>query len=294
MRCACIDVGSNTTRLLVADRTRNGMRSARNERAFTLIGRSIGDGGRIPAEKIAETAAVVAAQAELARELGAAQVRAVATAAIRRAANAAELVTAVADRAELALEVLDGEEEARLAFRGAAHAVGGEGTLAVVDVGGGSTEIAVGDASGAVAGAVSIAVGSALLADRHLRSDPPSQAQIDAARADAAAALKRFEPPHAERVVAVGGSAGSLQRLTGSRLDREQFVRALALLRGETAEALAARTGLDPVRVRLLPAGLLVLAAVGERMRQPLALCSGGLREGVVLEMMDAGGAPGG
>ena len=95
MRCACIDVGSNTTRLLVADTVPGGFRDVRNERVFTLIGRSLGDGDRIPPDKIDETAAVVADQAEQARDLGAERIRAVATAAIRRAANARELVDAV-------------------------------------------------------------------------------------------------------------------------------------------------------------------------------------------------------
>ena len=144
MRCACIDVGSNTTRLLVADTVPGGIQDVLNERAFTLIGRSLGGTGRIPPKKIAETAAVVAEQAELARELGAERIRAVATAAIRRAANAPDLVAAVERDAGLPLEVLRGDEEARLAFRGAARAASVLGTLAVIDVGGGSTEIAVG------------------------------------------------------------------------------------------------------------------------------------------------------
>jgi exopolyphosphatase/guanosine-5'-triphosphate,3'-diphosphate pyrophosphatase len=285
VRCACIDVGSNTTRLLVADADAAGTHDVLNERVFTLIGRSLDDGGAIPPEKIGETARVVAEQAARARELGAEHVRAVATAAIRRAGNAGDLVRAVAERAEIELEVLTGEEEARLAFRGAARAVGGSGALAVVDVGGGSTEIATGDASGAIADARSIPVGSSLLADRHFHSDPPSAAELAAVRADVAAALDGFAPPAVERVVAVGGSAGSLQHLTGGRLGRAEFESALALLAAEPSDAVAARFGLDPVRVRLLPAGLLVLAALGERMRQPLRLCRGGLREGVILEM---------
>ena len=124
MRCACIDVGSNTTRLLVADIVPGGIRDVRNERVYTLIGRSLGNGARIPPEKVDETAAVVAEQARRARDLGAERIRAVATAAIRRAANGAELVGAVERLAGLPLEVLAGDDEAQLAFRGAAWALG--------------------------------------------------------------------------------------------------------------------------------------------------------------------------
>lgn len=289
MRCACIDVGSNTTRLLVADADRDGIRDVLNERAFTLIGSSMGDGGRIPPEKLDETAAVVAAQAARARELGARHLRAVGTAAIRNAANAPELVSAVEARAQVVLEVLTGEAEARLAFDGAARAVGGSGTLAVLDVGGGSTEIAVGDAAAGVTAADSIPIGSSMLARRHFHSDPPTAAELDAARQDVTAAMRPFEAPAVDRVVAVGGSAGSLQHIAGPQLGTEELGRVRQILCSDPAAVVAERFALDPVRVRLLPAGVLLLAELARRFGRPLRICKGGLREGVILEMMRAG-----
>ena len=286
MRSACIDVGSNTTRLLVADTVPGGFRDVVNERVFTLIGRSLGHGERIPPEKIEETAAVVADQAERARDLGAERIRAVATAAIRRATNARDLVAAVEWRAGIPLEVLNGEDEARLAFSGAARAVGAVGTLAVIDVGGGSTEIAIGDAAGRVTHAESIPVGSSVLTDRHLRSDPATDAELEAVREDVAHAFDRFDAPVVDHAVAVGGSATSLLHLAGQQLGPEELEAALETLRAEPAEALAPRVGLDPVRVRLLPAGVLVLAELARRIARPLRICKGGLREGVILEMI--------
>ena len=96
--CACIDIGSNTTRLLVADAGDGQLRELVTQRAFTRIGKSLDAGGAIPAEKIAETAEVVATQAKVAREVGAEQIVAVATAAIRNAPNRDELLTAVERR----------------------------------------------------------------------------------------------------------------------------------------------------------------------------------------------------
>ena len=285
MRCACIDVGSNTTRLLVAESIPGGIRDLVNERVFTLIGRSLSGEGRIPAEKIEETARVVAEQAEQARELGAERIRAVATAAIRRAVNTRELVALVERQAGLPLDVLDGEEEARLAFSGAARAVGAQGTLAVVDVGGGSTEVAVGT-GGRVVHAESTPVGSSVLAERHLHADPPSRDELAAVREEVVAALRAFAPPPVERAVAVGGSASSLAHLAGSELGEEQLAAALEVLRGESAWDIATRFELDPERVRLLPAGLIVLAELSRRLGQPLHVCKGGLREGVILEMI--------
>jgi exopolyphosphatase/guanosine-5'-triphosphate,3'-diphosphate pyrophosphatase len=286
VRCACIDVGSNTTRLLVADTVPNGFRDVRNERVFTLIGRSLGDGDQIPPDKIDETAAVVADQAERARDLGAERIRAVATAAIRRAANARELVAAVEWRAGIPLEVLNGEDEARLAFSGAARVVGAVGTLAVIDVGGGSTEVAIGDATGRVARAESIPIGSSVLADRYLSSDPPTERELDAMRDEIARAFEGYAAPAVDHAVAVGGSATSLLHLVGGQLGPEELEGALEMLCAQPIEAVARHIGLDPVRVRLLPAGVLVLAALARRIKQPLRICKGGLREGVILEMI--------
>lgn len=287
MRFACIDVGSNTTRLLVADTVPGGIQDVLNERAFTLIGRSLGDSGRIPSEKVAETATVVAGQAERARELGADRIRAVATAAIRRAENARELVDAIEREAGLPLEVLQGKDEARLAFRGAARAAGVLGTLAVIDVGGGSTEIAIGTAGGSVLRAESIPVGSSVLAERHLAADPPTAPELEAVRAEVARAFDQFDPPAVDHAVAVGGSASSLLHLAGAELGPTELARALDALCAEPAEALGSRVSLDPIRVRLLPAGVLVLAELARRLNQPFQICKGGLREGVIMEMME-------
>jgi exopolyphosphatase/guanosine-5'-triphosphate,3'-diphosphate pyrophosphatase len=285
VRCACIDVGSNTTRLLVADSELGEIEAVHDDRVFTLIGRSLDGAGRIPPAKVDETAAVVARQAGLAEERGAEQIRAVATAAIRLASNAPDLVAAVERRAGIELEVLTGEEEAELAFHGAASAVGEEGRLAVIDVGGGSTEIAVGTAAGGVESAESISIGSSVLAERHLRADPPSEPERAALRDEIARALDHFEPPTVDLAVAVGGSASSLLHLAGRELGPDALERAVTTLCSEPAGVLSERFRLEPVRVRLLPAGALVLAELARRIGQPLRICRGGLREGVILEM---------
>jgi exopolyphosphatase/guanosine-5'-triphosphate,3'-diphosphate pyrophosphatase len=286
VRCACIDVGSNTTRLLVAKTDGARIKKVGNERVFTLIGRSLDASGRIPPGKVDETAAVVARQAELATELGAKRIRAVATAAIRRAANPHDLVAAVERRAGITLEVLTGEAEARLAFSGAANAVDVKGRLLVTDVGGGSTEIAVGTKGRDVEYAESIPIGSSVLAERHLRSDPPSESELAALRDEVARVLAHFDPPAVDHAVAVGGSARSLLHLAGRDLGPAELDRALAILCAEPVDALSERFGLDPVRVRLLPAGALVLAELARRIGRPLRICKGGLREGVILDMV--------
>jgi exopolyphosphatase/guanosine-5'-triphosphate,3'-diphosphate pyrophosphatase len=285
-RRACIDIGSNTTRLLVADCASDGLVEVHQERVFTRIGRGLERDGTIGERKIAEVADVVTAQLRLAHEFGCEDIRAVATAAIRRAGNGPALVVAIDNACGLPVRILSGDEEARLAFIGAARALGREpsGPLGVVDVGGGSSELAVGAVPDAVSWVVSLGLGSGDLADRFLRSDPPLEAELSAARAHVASALDGLEVPQPAEAVAVGGSATSLCRLGGPLLDAVALRRSLRLLAGTRAADIARRFGVDLERVRLLPAGLLILEAVAERFGVPLAVVGGGIREGVLME----------
>jgi exopolyphosphatase/guanosine-5'-triphosphate,3'-diphosphate pyrophosphatase len=241
--------------------------------------------GTIEGDKIAEVVAVVCAQLEHARSLGSSEVLGVATAAIRRAANGPELVSAIETACGLSVQILSGEEEARLAFIGAAGALGREpvGALGVVDVGGGSSEIVVGTAPHTIGWWFSFALGSGDLADEYLLSDPPLAAELEAARARVAEGLEGIEPPPPLEAVAVGGSATSMRLLAGSLLDAAAFERSFRLLAADRAAEIAGRFSLDPQRVRLLPAGLLILEAVSNRFGTALQIGCGGLREGVLL-----------
>ena len=288
MRLACIDIGSNTTRLLVADCGGRTLVEVHQERAFTRIGRALSAGGMLTDAKIAEVAMVVAAQLAIAGDLGATRVRGVATAAVRRAVNGARLVEEIRRATGLAVEILSGEEEARLAFAGAAatleHHPGGD--LGVVDVGGGSTELVIGAVPDEIRWWTSVELGSGALAERHLCSDPPSATELAGARAQIAAALGGLEPPPAALVVAVGGSATSLGRLAGPVLDGPALGRALGRLCAAPASDVGPRFAIDPQRARLLPAGLLVLEAVARLVGAPLQVGRGGIREGVLLEAL--------
>ena len=289
MICACIDIGSNTTRLLVADAGNGQLRELVTQRAFTRIGKSLNSGGAIPAEKIAETAEVVRTQAAVAREVGAEQILAVATAAIRNAPNRDELQSAVEEAGGMELEVLSGEEEARLSFVGATRTLltPAEGTIAVIDVGGGSSEIAIGEADGEMAWSASFRIGSGFLADAYLRSDPPSVGELEKVRRHVAGTFEGLEPPPADSAVAVGGTATSLRRLLGAELVHETLERGIRVLSTTPIEDVATRFELDRERVRLLPAGILVLEAVSDLLALPLRIARGGLREGALLELVE-------
>ncbi len=290
MICACIDIGSNTTRLLVADAGRGRLQELVTQRDFTRIGKSLEANGAIPASKIAETADVVATQVKVAREVGAERIVTVATAAIRSAPNREELLAAI-ERAGtgMQLEVLTGEEEARLSFVGATRTLlsPADGTMAVIDVGGGSSEIAIGEPDGAMAWSASFRIGSGFLADAYLRSDPPSVDELEKVRRHVAGTFEGLEPPPADAAVAVGGTATSLRRLLGAELVHETLERGIRVLCTTPIAEVAARFELDVERIRLLPAGILVLEAISDLLELPLRIARGGLREGVLLELVE-------
>lgn len=293
--CGCIDIGSNTTRVLVADARDGRLHEVLQRRAFTRIGKGLKPGAEIPRAKIEEVGAVVASHRELAEQAGAHPVRTVATAAIRSAANRDEFVDVVGERGGVEVTILEGEEEARLAFLGATRTLGHrlEGRVGVVDVGGGSTEIAVGTVEDGVSWWASFRLGSGQLADEHLRSDPPSAAELAVMRAHADDVFATIDVPRPGAAVAVGGSAASLRRLVGGKeLGEDTLERALGVLARAPAGEVAERFALDPERVRLMPAGMVILAAATQCLGCALTIGNGGLREGVLLEL--AGGMIGG
>jgi exopolyphosphatase/guanosine-5'-triphosphate,3'-diphosphate pyrophosphatase len=292
VRSACIDIGSNTTRLLVAEPAGAGLREVLARRMFVPL--VDGAGGAIDPETVTVLASVVAAHAAVARDCGAERVHAVATAAIRHAANREALCAAVRRESGLRVRVLDDAEEARLAFAGATGMIASppEGTVGVVDVGGGSSELVAGTVAGGVSWYASVRVGSGVLTERFVESDPPTASELVALRAEADAAFAGIAAPRVRCAYAVGGSATSLRRLCGDELTPRALDRALELVAAWSVRDAARRLALARERVRLLPAGLLLLRAAAEAFGGlPLEVARGGLREGVVLEDF-AGAAP--
>jgi len=287
--CAAIDIGSNTTRVLLAEPQEGQLRKVMEQRAYTRIDKSSKRKGKITAEKVAEVAEVVATQVRLAHELGAEATRIVATAAIREAKNTDDVVAEIARVCGSPVEVLSEEEEGRLAFIGATktlgHPVAGE--IGVVDVGGGSSEIVVGSIEEGVRAVRSFKIGSGGLADEFLVNDPPSAAEIRALRDYIADFFDGVDVERPAQAVAVGGSATSLRSLVGSLLEYETLERAIRVLSGDQITDVARRFELDPRRVKILPAGVLLLEKLSELLGQPLQIGKGGLREGIILDLLN-------
>jgi exopolyphosphatase/guanosine-5'-triphosphate,3'-diphosphate pyrophosphatase len=293
--CAAIDIGSNTTRVLVAEPQSGQLRKVMEQRAYTRIGKASRHEGRIDAAKIGEVAEVVATQVKLAQEIGAEAIRIVATAAIRDARNRDLAVARIESAAGLPVHVLDEREEGRLAFIGATKTLGHpvEGEIGVVDVGGGSSEIILGTVADGVREVHSFSIGSGSLADDFLGGDPPSPAEIRKLRGHIDEFFAEVEVDHPDQAVAVGGSATSLSKLVGNVLEYETLERAVRVLAGDPMDEVARRFELDVRRVKLLPAGVLLLEKLSELLGQPLQIGKGGLREGVILEQLTNGSTNG-
>jgi exopolyphosphatase / guanosine-5'-triphosphate,3'-diphosphate pyrophosphatase len=209
-RLAAVDVGTNSTRLLVADVAGGAMVAEHaREMVITRLGKGVDRTGRFDPDALARTLEVLAAYAETCRRLGVTRRRVVATSATRDAADRRAFLDGVRDRLGVDAEVLTGEAEAALTYRGATADLPGDRPTLVVDIGGGSTELILGHGARARA-MVSLDIGCVRLFERHLRGDPPAAAEVAALRADVAAHLDGVtavvDPAAADRVVGVAGT----------------------------------------------------------------------------------------
>jgi exopolyphosphatase/guanosine-5'-triphosphate,3'-diphosphate pyrophosphatase len=286
--CACIDIGSNTARLLVAECDGGSVHPLLQERAFTRLGAD----EVLPPGRAEAVARAVAAHVARARSAGARALRVVATAGVRRTPDADALVALIEDAAGVAVDVIDEAEEARLAFAGATRGRAGDERVAVVDIGGGSTEVAAGFAGAPPDWWVSLPLGSAVVGGDWAFDGPPGEEDLRLARERAAAAWDAVGPPPCGRALAVGGSATSLWRLAGPSLTAEGLARALARVCAAAPAEVAKAEGLEEQRVRLLPAGIVLLDEARRRLGGILEIGGGGVREGVVLELAGHGTAP--
>jgi exopolyphosphatase/guanosine-5'-triphosphate,3'-diphosphate pyrophosphatase len=173
--------------------------------------------------------------------------------------------------------VLSTDEEGRLAYAGAVATapIDLPERIAVCDVGGASTEVAIGSPYSSPDWVESVDLGSVRLTTR--------VSSIAQARLEVAAAFDHVEPPPVDAALAVGGSARAARRLVGSHLGQEELAEALRLVEKETERAIVRRFGVDRARARILPAGIVLLSEVQRRLGVPLHVCNGGIREGAVL-----------
>ncbi len=281
-RVAVLDIGSNSTRLLIADVDRSGrIEAIERMSAVTRLGEGVDSDGRLNTAAIDRVCTVLDAYAQVIRTNRCQATRAVMTSAVRDATNGAEFVSLVHDRYSVDAAAITGREEARLTFRGAMTDRDPDLTDSslVIDVGGGSTELIVG-AAGEISFHVSLQVGVVRQSERHLHTDPPLAAQLQALRRDVRALIKRHVPPAVRRLpseaIAVAGTPTSCAaidqglreydstRVHGYRLDLSTCRLLLARVAGVPLAARQKIRGLHPDRAPTIIAGIAILIEVLE------------------------------
>jgi exopolyphosphatase/guanosine-5'-triphosphate,3'-diphosphate pyrophosphatase len=210
-RVAVIDVGSNSTRLLVADVNGGSVSPIERRSTVTQLGRGVDLSGHLSSEAIEDTCRAIAGYIEAVRELGAQSLDAIATSAVRDADNGGAFVAELRERFVFSPRVLDGEEEARLTYLGATSEHTPAAPTLVVDIGGGSTELVVGTGERSDFHA-SLQAGVVRHTERHISSDPPTAVELEALAADVRGLIEAAtdSAPQASHGVAVAGTPTSL------------------------------------------------------------------------------------
>jgi exopolyphosphatase/guanosine-5'-triphosphate,3'-diphosphate pyrophosphatase len=288
MRVAAIDCGTNSIRLLIADVSGDRLTDVARRMEIVRLGAGVDRTGRLAPEAIERTRLALLGYAAEIAELGIERVRMCATSASRDASNAADFRDMV--RAVLGVdpEVISGDAEARLSFTGAVRGLDGEPPYLVVDIGGGSTEFVTGSAE--VTAAISMDIGCVRMTERHLRSDPPTAAEIAAAERDITAAVDTALAAVPGRAAAtLVGLAGSVTTVAALALDLPGYdTRRIHHARVDydavakvTADLLAAPVAkrrelpvMHPGRADVIGAGALILRVVMERAGQGTVVAS--------------------
>jgi len=275
MRVGVVDIGTNSTRLLVAKIEGGALTELARRTTVTRLGEGLEASGRLSDAAMARVSEALAGYRQALEEHSAERVVAVATSAMRDAANGPEFRDEIERRFGLDARTISGDEEARLTFLGATAGRDPAAATLVVDIGGGSTEFVVGHPGGDPEFHLSTRLGSVRHTERHLHTDPPTAAELDALAQDARAIVEA-EVPAGVRAgvdagIAVAGTATSLaaidqelepydpERVHGYRLGVASCERLLARLAALTVVQRREVSGLHPDRAPTIVAGAGIL-----------------------------------
>jgi exopolyphosphatase / guanosine-5'-triphosphate,3'-diphosphate pyrophosphatase len=271
-RVAVIDVGTNSTRLLVADVAEGRVSPLERRSTVTRLGRGVDLSGHLSSEAIEDVCVAIGGYMEILRELGAETIDAIATSAVRDADNGSAFIAELRERFALSARVLDGEEEARLTYLGAtSESLPTEPTL-VVDIGGGSTELIVGSGP-EISFHDSLQVGVVRHTERHFTSDPPTAGEMEALATDVRGLIEGSVGAgiEARQGIAVAGTPTSLaavelglepydpSRVHGHVLALPTIQRMLSSLASVPLAERVEIPGLHPDRAPNIVAGVVIL-----------------------------------
>jgi exopolyphosphatase/guanosine-5'-triphosphate,3'-diphosphate pyrophosphatase len=307
VRFAVIDVGTNSVKLHVGERrTGDDWRTVVDRSEVTRLGEGLSETGTLQPEPLRRTADAIVGMVEESRSAGAAEIAAVATAGMRIADNSAELIDLVRERCGVGIEVISGEEEARLAYAGATSELDvAAGNRVVFDTGGGSTEFTLGRQT-IVEERFSVDVGAAPVTERFGLDRAVSEEQVEQALAAIGGELGRLSGwPKPAALVGMGGALTNLAAVRhglatydpdvvqGTVLDRAEIDRQIELYRTRTADGRREIVGLQPKRAEVILAGACIVRTVLDRLHcDELTVSDRGLRHGLLVERFSAGRRP--
>ncbi len=294
---AAIDIGTNTVLLLVARVDPDGtIHPLVYEQRVPRLGRGVDASRRLAPEAMERVVSVLEEYRRLMAPYAPAGAAVFGTSAVRDASNRGELAALISRRTGFSLEILAGEEEALLTYRGAISGVHGIDAATVVDIGGGSTEITSGSA-GRILGSVSLDIGSVRLTERFFRHNPPGEEEIEAARRTVRGALETVaSPPSGSVCVAVAGTATtlallaqgrrefSLEAVSGYRLEKGAVASLSAGLAATSTGEILARGAYMEGRHDIITAGAMILEEILARFGfEAVTVSERGVRYGVAL-----------
>jgi len=303
-RLAAVDIGTNSIRLVVAEVQSDGSyRVLDQDREMTRLGRGLYDRGRIGDEPMEQSLQTLGRMKAIAEGFNARELRAIATSAVREAANGRDFVREAWRRCRVRVEVVPPEEEARLAFRSVSrHYDLSDRLTAIVDIGGGSAEVILA-AGGVIDQVVSLPLGAVRLTERYCKSDPLRSKHWKALRRGIDATIKEMmgKPPFAAEVMIGSGGTftnlaemaqlerdGKVAHARDHAISRAEVVRLLDRLRETPLEARRQIPGLNPQRADIIIAGVAAVARLMRRLgTQRVLVNDRGIRDGVLLSMID-------
>ena len=290
VRVAVIDVGSNSVRLLVASVKRSGeVRELERERVYLRLGDDAYRLGHIGAAKLRELATVATSYAAAARGARAQRIETIVTAPGRQSANADEIVRTLERATHAPVVVLSAEDEGRLAWEGAVSSIEApRGLVGVVDLGGGSCEVAVGEPGKAPPWVSSRDVGALRVTRAFLPADRPSMEEVANAREEIRGLLADLDPPRPDTALAVGGTARAVGRIVGRPFGVRRLDELVERIVRKGPEAVTAGLDVTPDRTETLLGGTLVLSEIARELDAKLEVGRGGLREGAALGLARA------
>jgi exopolyphosphatase/guanosine-5'-triphosphate,3'-diphosphate pyrophosphatase len=287
MRVGVIDVGANTVRLLVVEQTAQGSRIVNEQKARLSLGADVEASGLLSSESIKRTAACVRAYARIARKRGASSLDVLITSPGRQAQNGHELANALSRASRANTRILSGEMEGELAYYAAVSSAGPlAGRTLVCDVGGGSTQLVVGE-NDDVLWQLSIDIGSLRLTRRFGLSEAAKSSKVAAAVAEVQRLLEPVRVPAVTQAYATGGAAKALGRICDRELTGSELEQTIANISVISPSELSSVYPVGCWRAERLLAGALILSELQRRAGVPLKVANGGIREGAAMTMFE-------